>query len=359
MDIPELRMQAWETGAEKLTIVQLRNLAVLYRQTLAAFCLDSPPAIPRPELGDFRRLSTSAGEQRSPELTADVASSIDRRDIMLELSSSPSPPAMPIYTLPSARSNTDQVAADLRSFLAAAAVAQPSWRDPRIAFNAWRDAIEQAGLLVFQMERVALSEARGYSLDEPILPVIAVNSADSYSARSFTLLHELAHICLHASGLCDIDEEDRGNRQVDRIETLCNRVAAAALVPADMLAAHSYVDHGARANWDDAILDEIGRTFSVGKEVILRRLSTMGLASLDQYRLKRGEWQRERASEPRRKSHGAPPPYRHSVARHGKAFPRVVLESYSTGSITSTDAADYLHLKPKHFSALYTALSAP
>ncbi|MGZ9034940.1 MAG: ImmA/IrrE family metallo-endopeptidase [Rhodospirillales bacterium] len=62
------------------------------------------------------------------------------------------------------------------------------------------------GVLVFQATRVEMDEVRGFSIAEPVLPVIVVNRKDAPSGRTFSLLHEFTHLLLRRSGICDFDE---------------------------------------------------------------------------------------------------------------------------------------------------------
>jgi Zn-dependent peptidase ImmA (M78 family) len=119
---------------------------------------------------------------------------------------------------------------------------QRAWRDARLAYNAWRAAVEKQGILVFQVSGVDVSAMRGIAITEQPLPVVAINSRDSYTGRSFSLMHEVAHIALRRSGISDYNSftptEDEGRpREMQELESFCNRVAAAVLMPdADVLA---------------------------------------------------------------------------------------------------------------------------
>ena len=83
---------------------------------------------------------------------------------------------------------------------------QRIWRDPRVSYNAWRAALESAGILVFQVTGVAPAEMLGFSLSDRPLPVIGVNRKLHLNRRTFTLLHEFVHVFLERSGICDIEE---------------------------------------------------------------------------------------------------------------------------------------------------------
>jgi Zn-dependent peptidase ImmA (M78 family) len=72
--------------------------------------------------------------------------------------------------------------------------------------NAWIGQIEERGILVTQMSDVSIEEARGFSIGRYPLPVIAINGAETSRGKLFTLLHEVVHILLRRSALCDLED---------------------------------------------------------------------------------------------------------------------------------------------------------
>ena len=74
---------------------------------------------------------------------------------------------------------------------------------------------EKAGLWVMRTgyvgsnthRKIPQSICRGMALTSDFMPIIWVNSL-SDAARSFTIMHELAHIVLGQEGLSNYDEED-------------------------------------------------------------------------------------------------------------------------------------------------------
>jgi Zn-dependent peptidase ImmA (M78 family) len=125
---------------------------------------------------------------------------------------------------------------------------QKTWRRPDAGFRHWREALERIGVLVFQTTRVDVKEMRGFSFVEPVLPAILLNGGDAHAGRTFSLLHELCHLILRDGGLC-LPGDDRRVEGTDH-EVLCDRVAGAALVPAESLLAEPVVRRGAgHQNW--------------------------------------------------------------------------------------------------------------
>ena len=64
---------------------------------------------------------------------------------------------------------------------------QSRFRNIYDAFSKWREILESQHILILQ-SRITVAEARGFSLLDNLLPVIAVSISDSIRARVFTLL---------------------------------------------------------------------------------------------------------------------------------------------------------------------------
>ena len=95
-------------------------------------------------------------------------------------------------------------------------------------------------LPVRQENRRTPSTLRGFALSDPIAPAIAVNTADNFCARSFTLFHELAHLATDTAQFCGPlvaqNELPEVFPDVASIrERWCDAVAGNALVPQDEL----------------------------------------------------------------------------------------------------------------------------
>src|SRR5207245_2086104 len=88
-----------------------------------------------------------------------------------------------------------------------------AYRRPlRVFFKHWRNALESVCVLVFQASKIELDEMRGFSITERPLPVVVVNIKDAFTARSFSLFHETAHVLLGRGGLCNFEENGKSNQ---------------------------------------------------------------------------------------------------------------------------------------------------
>ena len=99
-------------------------------------------------------------------------------------------------------------------------------------------------------------------------------------------MHELVHLLLHTEGLCDTTT-DTVLRSPDRqLEARCNAVAAEILMPApELLSSTVVAEHAPGTSWSLTELLEGAKPHGVSVEAFLRRLVTLRLATLAEYRL--------------------------------------------------------------------------
>ena len=355
VQVPPERLESWEAGDLKPTIGQLRRLAHMYCRPLSVFFLPEPPAEPAIEIHDFRQLPGQVVDELSSVLRLQLRRAHERRQLALDLLNEldqPPPPSFDVSV--TLEDDPEDFGSRLRDVLAVDLATQEQWWRPYDALNGWRAMIEAAGVLVFQASRIDLAEMRGLSLAEDPLPVIVVNSKDAPNGRVFTMLHELCHVALHRSGICELDESRLRPSEERRVEVFCNHVAGAALVPMRDLLADEMVSREPRATrWSEQQLEDIARRFSVSKFVVLRRLLIAGRTTSAFYREKQDEWLRAQAERPER---GFVTPDRRAVAEGGKTFVRLVLQSYYQDHITLSDVAKYLGVRLKHLSKIEQAV---
>lgn len=334
------RLSAWESGAQTLSMAQLRRLADVYDRPLAVFYLASPPKEPR-ALRDFRHTAKGLQQPLSPDLIAEMRQARYRRAVALDVYDQLNDKPPRFTPRADVDENPAAVAARMREATGVASIQNRHAVDARSALASLRISVEQLGVLVFQMSDVEVKEARGFSLAESSLPVIVLNAKDAVTARVFTLMHELAHLMLHDGGICDLGDTD--------VEVYCNAVAGNALVPADLLRqAITASGHRSGTSWNDDDLEDLAHHFSVSPEAIMRRLLDTGLTTQKAYQSKRDEYLKRSGDTAREKPRGAPSQPVLVLSRSGLSFTQLVLEGYHQDRLTLSDVADYLSVKLKH-----------
>ena len=354
--VPPDRLAAWESGEQKPTINQLRNVARVYRRPLAAFFLPGPPKdfyVPH----DFRTVPGQPEGPLSPELLQAIRLAQYRRHLAIELIEEQSEAPGDWVGSTDLTDNADAVAARAREALGMELQRQKASRTQYDALNAWRAAAEKLGILVFHFSSVEVEEARGFSLAEMPFPIIALNGKDSPNGRTFSLLHEFAHLLLGRPGISD-QREYRGRHSPNqRTEVFCNRVAGATLVPADDLRQVPVVRlAGRRKLWTDDDLHDLARQYGVSREVVLRRLLAIGKTNERFYQEKRVEW--ARLGERGRTGGFLTVPTK-AMRDAGRPFLRIILNAYYRQAITSSDVSEYIGVRLKHLPAIERKLFGP
>ena len=347
-------LNRWESGDLHPTIKQLRKVADIYRIPLAVLLLHEPPIDFEP-IRDYRKLIDGIAMPVSPELHAELRRADMQREVYLEISVlapdtiiETDPPPTISLTL-----SAEDAGRRLREYLGISLETQRRWANPYEALNGWIDALESRGILVIHTTRVPIAEARGFSVSELPYPVIALNGSDWPRPRTFTLLHELAHIALNVGGLCDLHEARRTTTvDADRIETYCNAVAAAALVPSDDLLSLSQVATRSPAyEWTSEELNNLALRYKLSPEALLLRLISLHRASWELYWRRKEELEtiyaeaRADRKQRQKESETTGSYYRTKARDIGHSYAHAVFEAYRTKAISALDACDYLQVK--------------
>jgi len=358
------KLTTWESPNDEATpsIPQLRKLAALFKRPLAAFYLPEPPTKFQ-VMRDLRRLPGTGPRHFSPALQLEIRAATERRELALDLAADLDE-ELPQFTLQAAITEDPEVVGQrIRDALSVTDQLQEHWRDPdgRTGFNAWRGRIEQTGVFVFQTTALASEEASGFALFADVSPVISVNRKDALTRRTFSLLHEFAHLMIHVSGVSDLETDANRPPEDQRIEVFCNHVAAAALMPKGSLLAQPGVrEQGMRSEgWSDAQISELARRFNVSREAILRRLLTFDRTTNGFYTRKRAqyiaEYQAQRAKQKEQAKDIKRNMPTETVSHFGKPLVRMLLNNYWQDRMTLSTISGYLGLKVKHIPNLAKA----
>ncbi len=359
LGIDAQQLEAWEANTDHPSIPQLRKAAILYKRPLAVFYLPEPPMSFQP-MSDFRRLPDVGPNYFSPALTLEIRIAHQRRELALELIEEIDERPKPFKLSATVEMNAETVGASIRSALGISYKLQSGWRDPLTAFRAWRSRIEELGVLVFQASRLESAEASGFAFWAETLPFMVINGKDAYPRRTFSLIHELAHLMLRQSGVSDLDADGQRPRDAELIEVFCNQVAAATLMPRDLFLAETIVESRGpgQHEWPNETIVALAATYGVSREAVVRRLTTFGRASESFYNRKRAQYAREfqlQRQRDREKNEGKPIPRnmpRETLATFGRSFVRMVIENYRSDRLSLSEVSGYLGVKVRHLSEI-------
>ena len=339
------KLEKVERGDEYLTFIQFLKLANRYKRPLAFFYLKEPL---KEEilLEDFRTLE-SREVKFSPILIDIYKKIIKKREFAVKYQNFDKKYDYSLINLINIENKPEDVAGIILNILKINMSQRKKWKNEYDALNSWKEAIENLGILVFQVSGISVEdEMRGFSISELPYPTIVLNRTDSPLGRIFTLIHEFCHLMLKKGGICtarNIDEEHF------EIERFCNTISGAVLVPRSELLRIQNIEHLDKTKrWEEYELNRLKKTFWASKEVILRRLLILNKTNKRHYQKKRDEWKKL----PKPSNGGGPLPYKKVITGNSKNYIKIVLNAMYEDKITKQDVSYYLDMKLKHLSKL-------
>ncbi len=360
------RYAAWEkpNNEAKPTIRQLRLVAKAFHRPLSLFYSADVPHGFQP-MKDLRRLPGDGMLIYSPALAYEMDLAQQRRELSLELSAAIGEEVPSFDLQATLNEDPEDVGHRIRNALDIRYSDQVKWKHQGSLepFKAWRRAIENLDVLVFQMRRVDWKEACGFALAVKRRPIITVNQKDAHNRRTFSLLHEFVHLLLGQSGTSDLDIDETRPPETQAVEIFCNAAAAAALMPRDHLLGMDIVQiKGTQsATWEDDDLRKIADIFGVSRLAILRRLLTFNRTTQAFYKEKAVQWNTEWEAKQKRlkkQQQERNAPYIQNPPRNvfhdlGRPFVRLVLDSMNANVMTLHEASGHFgNLRVRHFPKL-------
>ncbi len=227
------KIDEWEQGVSQPTIRQAQELAKLYKRPFAMLFLPNIPDDFQP-LQDFRKPSSGPLNTASIFIIREIQQKQSWIREMLEENRQPILPFVGRFSL---NSSPLEVADDILRTLN---INPLSYFLPPL--KEWVEKAEDNGIFIsrtsFIHSRLKLDsdEIQGFAICDSHAPFIFINSDDWNAPQLFTLVHELAHIWIAASGISnDVVPELSHTQDLNPIELFCNEVAANALLPSSMM----------------------------------------------------------------------------------------------------------------------------
>lgn len=344
--IPENKISLWESCCENdfPTIKQGEKIADILQVPFAGLYLtpDNVPEKVLPAITNKRRFSASYVEDDSSlNLAIDWLASLREEaiDIDLELGRD-----IPRADIPALSSNPSLAASQLREWLSFDECQQKDCSSSRKLYLLIEKKLGERYVFLAQYNNVELELARGISVYFDTFPIIGVNSADHWPAKSFSTIHELCHLSKRASAVCN--QMSSGN--FDEEEVFCNAVAGEFLVPAVFL--ERMID-GVEDLLDKKCIAKLAKYFSVSRDVIARRLYNMGHIAKNEYEQKLAQYDEEAKAEREHQkaqraagieSFAMQPAHRLAADRYGSTFCETVLRAMEYGIYSEHDASKRL-----------------
>lgn len=339
------RIASWEAGEDSPTYPQLEELAEKFGLPIAAFFFPEPPVSP-PIRESFRTLPEAEFRKLPPSILSLLRKAKAMQLNLVELcdGTNPAPRLITRDLAIDENARIETTAERVRHFIGVSLEDQYAWSDADTALKAWRKAAQNVGVFVFK-DAFRVDEYSGFSLFDDVFPVIFLNNSTAKTRQIFTLLHEMAHLLFHTSGIDTAEEHHvdalRGHDKT--IELLCNSLASHVLVPdAAFTTAAEGKDHSERSA--EIIADQ----FSVSREMIFRKF-------LDRHWIDKATYSEaaRRWSSQFQRGEGAGGDYYWTkIAYLGGEYIDLALKRYSQNKIDDEKLSDYLDTKPRNVATL-------
>ncbi len=346
MSKSEEEIVLWESGELQPTYKQLEKLAYkIFNIPIATFFLSEVPEDVSVKK-DFRTLANDVIAGISYETRLSIKRANYLMSVLKELFDTNKSDSLIFRDFQVSLNNeVESIASSIRDYLQIDAQTQFNFSNSYQAFNYYRDRIEEKGVYIFQFK---LEGDRAFCLYDEVFPIIVVNSGDSINSRIFSVFHELCHILIQESNI--FIDKYLNSYQEREAEIFCNRVAAEVLLPNKVFM--DFFFDRASGKWSEEFVKQAARSYSVSKEVILRRLLDNKIVSQRDYQELKAKWDEEFRN---RKSSGGSY-YRNIVSSLGRKFIGEVLSLYRIGKINDTSANNFLGVKLGNFGKLETEL---
>lgn len=354
--VPIDKLQEWESGESLPTIRQAQALAKAYKRPFALLFL---PEIPK----DFQPLKDFRTKGSRPLSTASVfiIREIQQKQAWIsEVNQDDNEPKAEFVGRYSLTDNPVTVAKDILRTLVI---------DPQNYENTpmrdWIDRAESNGIFIsrtsFIHSKLTLDseEFQGFAIADSHAPFVFVNSDDYDAPQLFTLVHEIAHLWIAATGISNhieptIDEP----KDLEPIERFCNEIAAHALIPDEALNA---LPAGTFASGEGVYRQ--ARRLGISSFALLVRAFKAKRISLPEYRTLKAaadkayheyvkKEEEMKAKQKASESGGGPNYYLIQVNRNSRLFTQTVLNAYRQGDIEPTQASNLLNVKVNKFPKL-------
>lgn len=352
VSVDEDRLKRWEDDSndDRPTLAQLKTISKVYKRPLAVFFLSKKPE-DFDVIRDFRTTANS-GDKFSSKLIFEIRYAQQRQSWASEYRRELGEPILDFVGSVEIGDNVVKTGARIRKLLGVSISEQNAWYEKYTALRNWVSMCEDLGLMVFQTGSVDVDEMRGFAITDDLAPAVMINAKDAPRARIFTLLHELVHVFLGESGVSSIAVSLAKKTSDAKTEIFCNAVAGEILVPTKDFRRRMASHEGYSV---EEKLTIFSRFYTVSKEVIARRMLTLGAISRREYNLLRASFNKDR--RPIRQKGPIKIPRATMVVRNnGKSFSRMAISAYRADRIAGNYMSSLLNMKMNHFGNVEAAL---
>jgi len=353
------KLKDWEDGISQPTIKQAETLAKTYRRAFAIFFLPEAPRDFQP-LKDFRRKTAKPLGTASTFIIREIQQKQAWLSDLFRENDEDTLSCVGKFTI---NSNPLLVAQDILTTLEI----NPLKYSTENPIKEWIQKAEAKGIFIsrtsFIHSRLKLDseEIQGFTISDKHAPFIFINSDEWDAPQLFTLVHELVHIWIAASGISnEIEPELKHKDKLHPVELFCNTVTANILLPeALMLSLNPSVFNSSQDVF------KVSKKLGVSSFAFLFRAYSLNLISVEKYRnlkndadtnfrdfLRREEEKKALAKAKQKEKPSGPNYYLLLVNKNSHLFTKVVMDAFRGGLIQPTQASSLLNTQVNNFSKL-------
>jgi Zn-dependent peptidase ImmA (M78 family) len=358
LNVKSEKIAEWISGAKRPSIRQAQKLAQKLKIPFGYLYLKTPMKETLP-LPDLRTAAGTVSRHPSPDFLDVLYDALRKQQWYHEYLEQESAATIPFIGKFNLNDDVKTIAANISKTLSIN-------DDLRQQCNNWEQFLtefirraEQARVLVLRSgivgsntrRKLDVQEFRGFAISDNLAPLIFVNGSDYKTAQIFTLAHELAHLWIGQSGVSNPDYMLRSKQQQNKIDQLCDSIAAEVLVPSDDFL----------MRWDnfhklDENLDNLARKYRVSTFVVLRRAYEFEKIQRDLFFLKYHELLEKVTGK---KTNGGGDYYNLLLSRNSGTLTSTLVVAISEGRVLPTEAAELLNIRVSKLRAIedYVLLS--
>lgn len=225
------KLDEWETGETQPTFNQTDAFASSVNVPVG-YLFSSKPPIESIPLKDSRVVAGTSQGRPSVELLDVIRICTDRQTWFRHYACLEGRDTLPFVASATTRSSPSEIAHNMLDTFNFGLVPRQEFRSLSLSKHMLVSAADRNGILVMVSgivgcnthRRLDLDEFSGFTLSDPLAPLVFVNGLGTESQRMFALVHELAHIWLGSSSISECHTVH--SRSISEEERWCSAVAA-------------------------------------------------------------------------------------------------------------------------------------
>ncbi|MBQ7432097.1 MAG: ImmA/IrrE family metallo-endopeptidase [Lachnospiraceae bacterium] len=265
-------LKKWQAGEKTPTFNQVEEVSKKTNIPFGYFFLDKPPIEECP-IAEYRTVNSLSMVEPSRNLLDTLDLMMDVQNWMVEYVKDNGQEVLSFVGSVDEKYSIDRIVRAVREKLTLKVNWFAECENAVSAYKYLKNHIEMIGILVMTnsivgnntRRKLNVEEFRAFTLVNPYVPLIFINTCDSNTGKIFSLLHELTHVWLGVDSFYNTQMGVEFSEQ--KIEQVCNAVAAELLVPNQLFL----------AQWDDSFdilidqVEKIAKFFRCSRYVIARK----------------------------------------------------------------------------------------